>query len=139
MEPEVQRLDICELPFEDGAFGLLIANHVLEHVADDRRALCEIARVLEPGGIAILQTPFASRLSATLELPQLDDPAIRLQLYGQEDHLRLYGSDIFERFSIGGLVAINASHDNLLPECDAGKFGANRAEPLMAFRKDGAR
>ena len=53
------KVDLLALPYADDYFDLLIANHVLEHVEDDRRAVAEIARVLKPGGYAILQTPYS--------------------------------------------------------------------------------
>jgi ubiquinone/menaquinone biosynthesis C-methylase UbiE len=42
--------DVRELPFPDASFDAVIANHMLFHVDDRRRALGEIARVLRPGG-----------------------------------------------------------------------------------------
>ena len=45
------------LPFDDGAFDLAVALDVLEHVADDRGALCELARVLVPGGRLLVTVP----------------------------------------------------------------------------------
>jgi ubiquinone/menaquinone biosynthesis C-methylase UbiE len=49
--------DICKMPFEDGSFDAVYSAHVLYHIADEdsqRRALEEIARVLRPGGVAVL-------------------------------------------------------------------------------------
>ena len=43
--------DVQELPFVDGSFDGVIANHMLFHVQDRPRALSEIARVLRPGGL----------------------------------------------------------------------------------------
>ena len=43
--------DVQELPFRDGSFDGVIANHMLFHVDDRPRALSEIARVLRPGGL----------------------------------------------------------------------------------------
>jgi SAM-dependent methyltransferase len=42
--------DLQALPFEDDAFDVVLANHVLYHVPDLPRALDEVARVLAPGG-----------------------------------------------------------------------------------------
>jgi ubiquinone/menaquinone biosynthesis C-methylase UbiE len=42
--------DAQELPFAAGSFDVVLANHMLYHVADRPRALAEIARVLVPGG-----------------------------------------------------------------------------------------
>lgn len=43
--------DVQDLPFADGSFDAVIANHMLFHVEDRPRALSEIARVLRPGGL----------------------------------------------------------------------------------------
>jgi len=45
------------LPFGRDAFDLVLSHEVLEHVADDRRAAEEIARVLRPGGRAVVFVP----------------------------------------------------------------------------------
>jgi SAM-dependent methyltransferase len=42
--------DVQELPFPDGTFDVVLANHMLYHVADRRRAVDELARVLAHGG-----------------------------------------------------------------------------------------
>ena len=52
------QLAACEaLPYPDDYFDLLLSHEVLEHVADDRAAAAEIARVLKPGGRAIIFVP----------------------------------------------------------------------------------
>ena len=53
---------IDRLPLRDGSVDLLV-YHVLEHVPDDREAMREIARVLSPRGLALLEVPirWASR------------------------------------------------------------------------------
>ncbi len=45
------------LPFPDASFDLVLSHEVLEHVADDRQAAAEIARVLRPGGRLVLFVP----------------------------------------------------------------------------------
>lgn len=133
--PDIERLDLQALPFADGSFDLVIANHVLEHVEDDARSVAEIARVLAPGGRAILQTPYSPVLARTFEDPGITSPQARLQAYGQEDHVRLYGRDIFQRFSAAGLTDAHLTHEQLLPGVDAYRHGVNPAEPLFLFRK----
>jgi SAM-dependent methyltransferase len=43
-------VDAQALPFGDGSFDAVVANHMLYHVPDRPRALAEIRRVLRPGG-----------------------------------------------------------------------------------------
>ena len=45
--------DVQNLPYEDGAFDLVMAAHVLEHLADPHRAIDEMVRVLKPGGVLL--------------------------------------------------------------------------------------
>jgi ubiquinone/menaquinone biosynthesis C-methylase UbiE len=42
--------DISDLPYENDRFDVVIANHMLYHVADRKRALAEVRRVLRPEG-----------------------------------------------------------------------------------------
>lgn len=108
-------LDVMDLPFADESFDFLICNHVLEHVEDDRRALAEIHRVLEPGGWAILMCPVDGRLAKTVEDPAARTPAERHRLFGQSDHLRLYGRDYATRLAEAGF---DVSGDHYLEELD---------------------
>lgn len=133
--PEIERVDMLEMQFEDQSFDLVIANHVLEHVNDELKALSEIRRVLKPGGYAILQTPYSAKLHHTWEDPGIDDDAARLQAYGQIDHVRLFGRDIFARFASTGLASCVRQHHELLPDVNAAVFGVNPREPLFLFRR----
>ncbi len=45
------------LPFPASRFSLILSHEVLEHVADDRQAVCEMLRVLLPGGRAVIFVP----------------------------------------------------------------------------------
>lgn len=131
----VQIVDLEHMPFADKHFDLLIANHVLEHVSNDRRALGEIVRVLRPGGLAILQTPYSSLLENTWEDPGIRTPMARLEAYGQEDHVRLYGLDIFTRFASTGLKPRVTYHADCLADINPLQWGVNSVEPFFLFEK----
>lgn len=47
-----------DMPMDDGTFGLVITQEVLEHVQDPFQAMNEIHRVLKPGGTLYCQLPF---------------------------------------------------------------------------------
>jgi SAM-dependent methyltransferase len=53
----VERGDVLAMPFADRSFDLVLATDIIEHVAEDGRALGEIQRVLRPGGQALLTVP----------------------------------------------------------------------------------
>lgn len=128
---EIEKIDITAIPYRSEHFDIVICNHVLEHVPDDGLALSEIHRVLKPGGYAILQTPYSSVLSSTLSDPGIASDQQRLLLYGQEDHVRLYGNDFFARINESGLRVRRHAHNDLLSNFDAGYYGVNQAEDLI--------
>jgi len=49
--------DGLDLPFPNDAFDRVIAAEVLEHIADDRRTIAELVRVLRPGGTMAVTVP----------------------------------------------------------------------------------
>jgi SAM-dependent methyltransferase len=53
----VRRGDLCDMPFASNAFDLVLATDVVEHVDDDAQAMTEIARILKPGGAALITVP----------------------------------------------------------------------------------
>lgn len=54
--------DAHDIPFADGTFSAVIAQAVLEHVADPARCVAEIHRVLEPRGLVYVETPFMQQV-----------------------------------------------------------------------------
>lgn len=136
MSPNVVQIDAEAIQFDTGSFELVIANHVLEHVNDDAKALAEIARVLSPGGYAILQTPYSAILESTWEDKGIVSAEARLHAYGQEDHARLYGRDIFVKFAASGLVSRVSDHQTMLPHIDGARYGVGIDEPFFLFQKE---
>ena len=53
LELALRHGDVRALPYDDGVFDLVMAAHVLEHLADPGMALYEMVRVLKPGGLLI--------------------------------------------------------------------------------------
>ena len=108
--------DICNLPFSDQQFDWVVCNHVLEHISNDKIAMQEIYRVLKPGGTAILQVPL--RLDQdTFEDDRITDPKERAQVFGQYDHVRIYGKDYQNRLEqVGFTVKMLAYAEQLTLE-----------------------
>ncbi|AVR45551.1 SAM-dependent methyltransferase [Christiangramia fulva] len=89
------KADICDLPFEDNSFDFILCNHVLEHIPDDRKAMQELYRILKPGGTAILQIPQDLKREKTFQDDSITDARQRAEIFGQYDHVRIYGRDYF--------------------------------------------
>lgn len=129
--PEIRQMDITRIPLADASVDIVICNHVLEHIPDDRRALSELARVTRPGGFAILQTPWSPLLNDMLCDPTVTTDELRLRLFGQEDHVRVYGRDLFRRIEEAGFRVERRSHAATLPDLDPARYGVNADEDLI--------
>ena len=75
------QLDIRTLPFAAERFDLVLSSHVLQYVEDDVAGIKEVARVLKPGGIALLPVPLLHQrtrrpniLDAELKMPHEPGP-----------------------------------------------------------------
>jgi SAM-dependent methyltransferase len=109
--------DLHDIPFDANTFDMILCNHVLEHVADDRRVMSEFLRVLRPGGFAILQVPLEPDRELTHEDPSVTDPRQREKVFGQKDHVRVYGRDYPARLrSCGFLVEEKTVARHFSPE-----------------------
>ena len=91
------KADVCDMPFESNSFDFILCNHVLEHVYDDELAIIELRRVLKKNGMAILQVPLNLNLKKTIDGRDINDIKKRNELFGQYDHLRIYGADFFDK------------------------------------------
>jgi SAM-dependent methyltransferase len=121
----VQNINVLSIPFEDDHFDVVICNHILEHVPEDEAAMRELRRVLRPGGLAVLQVPIASRLTETHDDPSVTEPADRERVFGQFDHVRLYGTDYADRLRASGFEV-----QGFDPPGDYERYGVNLREHL---------
>ena len=96
------QMDITDIQFADASFDAIVCNHVLEHIVDDGKAMRELFRVLKPGGWGILQVPISLQLDETYEDSSITDEARRAEVFGQEDHVRIYALDYVERLKSVG-------------------------------------
>lgn len=109
----VQNMNVLNIPFEDNHFDLIICNHLLEHVPNDIDAMKELFRVLNVNGKAILQVPISKNSDKTFEDFSITDSKEREAVFGQFDHLRIYGQDYTDRLNSAGfkIERINISKE----------------------------
>ena len=86
--------DVCALALPSESVDIVICHRVLEHVLDDRTALCEIHRVLRPGGFLNVSVPQSMQMEHSNEwvIPDLT----------QHGHVRQYGRDFEQRLKAAG-------------------------------------
>ncbi|MEK9177352.1 MAG: methyltransferase domain-containing protein [Patescibacteria group bacterium] len=123
--------DIQKIPFANERFDLVICSHVLEHIIDDARAMHELYRVLRSGGIAILQVPYSPLLTKTFEDPRVQRPGERERVFGQSDHVRIYGTDYPDRLRKAGFIVEMIFPNAFLSEKEIKKYALDPQEPIF--------
>ena len=90
-DADAEQQDLTDLPYSDNAFDVVICNHVLEHIPDDRKAIAEISRVLSPNGHALIMVPIDRDRQSTYEDSEITAPSERHKAFGHPYHVRAFG------------------------------------------------
>lgn len=106
------KADICNLPFKDNSYDIIFCNHVLEHIPDDTKAMQELFRVLKPGGMGIFQIPQELSREFTFSDDSITNQKERAAIFGQYDHVRIYGRDYFDKLRSIGFKVIEEDYTN---------------------------
>lgn len=128
------KADICALPFKDDSFDVILCNHVLEHIPDDRKALSELYRILKPSGWGIFQIPQDLKREVTYEDNSVTDKKERAKIFGQYDHVRIYGRDYFDRLKEVGFIVKAVDYTATMTDAEIEKYRLAKGEliPLVA-------
>lgn len=128
-------VDMTDIPYEDNIFDVIICNHVLEHIRDERKALQELYRVLKPGGTAFINVLIFDNLETTIESPDYNTPELRIKYYGQDNHVRAYGGDYVNRLEANGFhVEVIQPHLQYSEEKLRG-YAVNKNEKIFKCNK----
>ncbi|SNZ00759.1 class I SAM-dependent methyltransferase [Flagellimonas pacifica] len=129
------KADICNLPFADYSFDVILCNHVLEHIPDDTKAMQELYRVLKPGGWGIFQIPQDLNREKTFEDNSITDKKERARIFGQYDHVRIYGRDYFDKLSSIGFKVEEVDYCQKLSTKTIEKYRLAKGEIIPLVRK----
>lgn len=121
--------DICCLPLPSETFDLVICYHVLEHIPDDRAVMVEFHRILKRGGVMLVQVPIVCEV--TEEDPTVTDPQERLRRFGQDDHVRNYGLDFYDRLNSVGFDVRNSDFAARLSPGEILRYGLDPDELII--------
>lgn len=132
LNPNVDiQADLTDLPFDVGRWDLIVCSHVLEHIPNDSAAMQEIARVLSPGGKALIVVPRRTGVRTDEDFSLSEDQ--RVARFGQSDHVRLYGDDLEDRLRAQGLDVTSIAADSY--PCELRKrYGL---QPVRSHLSDG--
>ena len=117
----MEKIDISAIPYPDGSFDVIYCSHVLEHVPDDLSAMRELRRILNSDGWAALMVPIEGQ--TTQEDPSIVDPMEREKLFGDREHVRLYGEDFQDRLVEAGFAVERFDADKVVGAENKIRFG----------------
>ena len=129
------KADICNLPFEDNKFDVILCNHVLEHIPDDTKAMSELYRILKPRGWGIFQIPQDLNRENTFEDDSITDKVERAKIFGQYDHVRIYGRDYFNKLRTIGFTVEEIDFTKLLSQEEIDRYRLAPGEIIPLVRK----
>ena len=129
------KADICALPFEDNTFDIILCNHVLEHIPDDQKAMNELFRVMKPGGWGVFQVPQDLSRKKTYEDNSITDKKERARIFGQYDHVRIYGYDYFDKLRSAGFRVEEVDLTATMPEDEVDRYRLAQGEIIPFVRK----
>ena len=127
--------DICNLPFSDNEFDIILCNHVLEHIPDDTKAIQELYRVLKPNGFGVFQIPQDLNRAETFEDNTITDEKERAKIFGQYDHVRIYGRDYFDKLRSIGFKVEEVDYTATLSDEEITKYCLAKGEIIPVVRK----
>ncbi len=129
------KADICNLPFDDASFDVIFCNHVLEHIPNDTKALQEMYRILKPGGWGVFQIPQDLKRATTFEDDSITDRKERAKIFGQYDHVRIYGLDYFEKLRTIGFKVEEVDYTSQMSSEEIERYRLANGEIIPVVRK----
>lgn len=129
------KADLCNLPFADESFDVIFCNHVLEHIPNDRKAMQELHRVMKQGGWGIFQVPQDYNRAVTFEDETITDPKERTRIFGQYDHVRVYGLDYFDKLRVVGFFVEEVPYGKRLTKTEIERYRVVEEEILPICKK----
>lgn len=114
--------DIQQIPLDDESFDVVICNHLMEHVEDDRQAMRELHRILKKGGWGVLLSPVELDRATTFEDDSITDRKERTRIFGQYDHRRIYGNDFADRLREAGFTVEDIDYAATLSQAERTHF-----------------
>ena len=129
------KADICDLPFQENEFDVVFCNHVLEHIPNDTKAMQELFRVLKKGGFGIFQIPQDLSRATTFEDNSITDKKERSAIFGQYDHVRVYGRDYFDKLRSIGFKVDEIDYTKKITPKEITKFCLMKDEVLPVCYK----
>lgn len=135
-KPADLTLDLDSIAQGDCSWDVVICNHVLEHVPDYKKALSELHRILKPEGMLICSFPIDCNYETVYEDTSLvnnisqEADSLRIQKFGQKDHLRIFGRDSKLQLECAGfevtIIDGDTMPERILPVVGPADYDSNK-------------
>lgn len=120
---KITKVNITNIPFDENHFDVVLCNHVLEHIPDDRLAMSELFRVMKKGAWGIFLVPIDYNREFTYEDFTITTPKGREEAFGQFDHVRWYGKDYKNKLEKVGFIVKEDDFSKSLSSSELFKYG----------------
>jgi predicted SAM-dependent methyltransferase len=127
------KMDVTNIPFKDKTFDLILCNHVLEHVENDGKALGEFFRILKKNENLIITVPLFGQ--KTYENSRIKSPKERLKYFGQKDHVRKYGLDIYKKIEKAGFKVKIITPEDIMSQAKIKKYSIGLSDKIFRCLK----
>lgn len=106
-------MDVSSMAFPDDSFDVILCNHTLPYVRDDRAAMAEIFRCLKHDGLAMLDVPRQAERTLTVDAFRGEHPELDDDFFAENGDQWVYGEDYPARLQAAGFaVRIDALFDD---------------------------
>jgi len=96
-------MSVTRMGFADSSFDVILCNHTLPYVEQDRRALAEIRRCLRDDGIAMLDTHLHEGHTRSVAQYRREHPELPDEHFAENGDQWVYGRDFLDRVEDAGL------------------------------------
>ncbi len=127
----VRRLDLTCMDLPDGSIGFIYAGHVLNMIPDERVAIREVFRVLQPGGMAVLQVPIFREESIDYRGSDRDEC---VRLFGDPNMHHIFGKDLLDRFREAGFELVIVPYARLMSDQARRYFGIEKQDVVVCIK-----
>jgi ubiquinone/menaquinone biosynthesis C-methylase UbiE len=104
-------------------------------VLDDNKAMSELYRVLKKGGTGIFQVPIDMNRKKTFQDDSITDKLERNKIFGQYDHVRVYGKDYFNKLENAGFKVQQIDYSKKFSNEEILKYSIIKGEVIPVCTK----
>ena len=128
-------MDYCNTSFESNSFDVVWACESVSSAVDKVEFIKEAYRVLKKGGTGIFQVPIDMKREKTFQDDSITNKLERNKIFGQYDHVRVYGKDYFKKLENIGFKVKQIDYSKKFTETEILKYSIIKGEIIPVCTK----